>query len=156
MRGRGRGNDIGVVLRYQPGRILRQQTFEDLLLKQGISSRDVQIELGGALRIAKATSVSIKHQGGSSNRGVLRLYLNDRELGAVGDNRTKSTTYQVELPAGTHVIRWTLTGGEIGRNSMIEFIDSQTNQSLPVHVPPERVAQVRSMAFKSEVGVTSD
>ena len=108
------------------------------------------------MRIAKATSVSIKHKGGSSNRGVLRLYLNDRELGAVGDSRTKSTTYQVELPAGTHVIRWTLTGGEIGRDSMIEFIDAQTNQSLPVHVPPERVAQVRSMAFKSEVDVSSD
>jgi hypothetical protein len=155
-RARVSGSDVSLVLRYQPGKTLRQQAFEDLLLKQGISSRDVQIELAGALRLVEATSVLIKHKGGSSERGVLRLHLNGRELGAVGDDRTKDTTYQVELPAGIHVIRWVLTGGAIGNSNMIEFLDSQTNQSLPVHVPAEAAAQVRSVPFKSEVDVSSD
>jgi hypothetical protein len=155
-RARVSGSDVGLVLCYQPGKILRQQTIEDLLLKQGITSRDLQIELGGALRVDKATSVLIKHKGGSSDHGVLRLYLNGRELGAVGDDRTKDTTYQVELPAGIHVIRWVLTGGAIGNNNMIGLVDSQTNQSLPTYVPAEAAAQVRSVPFKSEVDVGSE
>jgi len=154
-RARASGNDVGLVLRYQPGRIFPQQTFDDLLAKQGIPSRDVQIELGGALRLDKTTSVLVTHKGGSSDRGVLRLYLNGRELGVVGDNHTKDTTYQVELPSGLHVIRWVLTGGAIGGGNMIQFVDSRTNQPLPVHVPAEATAQVRSMPFRSEVDVSS-
>lgn len=147
-RARASGNDVGLVLRYQPGRIFPQQTFDDLLAKQGIPSRDVQIELGGALRLDKTTSVLVTHKGGSSDRGVLRLYLNGRELGVVGDNRTKDTTYQVELPSGLHVIRWVLTGGAIGGGNMIQFVDSRTNQPLPVHVPAEATAQVHAIQVR--------
>jgi len=146
-RARASGNDVGLVLRYQPGQIFPQQTFDDLLVKQGIPSRDIQIELGGALRLDKTTSVLVAHKGGSGDRGVLHLYLNGRELGVVGDNHTKDTTYQVELPSGLHVIRWVLTGGAIGGGNMIQFVDSRTNQPLPVHVPAEAAAQVRSMPF---------
>ena len=78
-----------------------------------------------------------------------------RELGVVGDNHTKDTTYQVELPAGLHAIRWVLTGGAIGGANMIQFADAETKQPLPVHVPAAAAAQVRSMPFKIEVDVSS-
>jgi hypothetical protein len=143
------------VLRYQPGRIFPQQTFDDLLAKQGIPSRDVQIELGGVLRLDKATAVLVTHKGGSGDRGVLRLYLNGRELGVVGDDHTRDTTDQVEFPSGSHVIRWVLTGGAIGGANMIQFVDARTNQPLPVHVPAQAAAQIRSMPFKTEVDVGS-
>jgi hypothetical protein len=152
---RASGNDAGLVLRYQLGRVFPQKTLDDLLAKQGIASRDVQIEFGGVLRLVKTTSVVATHKGGSGDRGVLRLYLNGRELGVVGDNHTKDTTYQVELPAGLHAIRWVLTGGAIGGANMIQFADAETKQSLPVHVPAEAAAQVRSMPFKIEVDVSS-
>ncbi len=153
-RARVSGKDAGLVLRYQPGRVFPQQTFDDLLAKQGIPSRNVQIELGGVLRLDKTTSVVATHKGGSGDRGVLRLYLNGRELGVVGDDHTKDTTYQVELPSGLHAIRWLLTGGAIGNANLIQFADAQTNQPLPVYVPAQAAAQIRSMPFKTEVDVS--
>jgi hypothetical protein len=148
------GNDSGLVLRYQPGRFFRQETFDDLLAQQGIPSRDVRIELAGVLQLGTATAVQVRHKGGSSNGGVLRLSLNGQELGAVGDDRTKDTTYQIELPAGAHTIGWVLTGGAIGDENMIQFTDARTNRPLATYVPAEAAAQVRSVPFKAEVDVS--
>jgi len=141
-------NDAGLVIRYQPGVSFLEKDLNSALAQANVTGRKVRVTLTGVLRVPKQMTVAIQHKGGSASGGVLRLYLDERELGAVGDDRTRNTTYSVPLAAGDHTVRWVLSsGGSLG-DGFISFVDSQTDEPLPVLSTAETVAQVRAVPFK--------
>jgi hypothetical protein len=147
--------DARLILGYRPGQFLHDETVRTALGKQGIAGGSIQLELHGVLEVPRDMELTITHIGGSSNSGVLRLYLNDRELGAVGDNRTKSTVYTLALPKGLYAVRWLLSGGDLG-SCDIEFAETGRDELLPVYYTKPMLERLRRLPTSAEVSVSSE
>jgi serine/threonine protein kinase/Leucine-rich repeat (LRR) protein len=148
--------DAGLVVRYLPGKTVSDKTVKDLLSKQGftiLATTKVRVELAGILHLPKAATIAVRHRGGSPSGGVHHFYLNGKEVGAIGDDRTKDTTYNVPLPAGDHVVGWVLTGGDLG-TSAFDVTQTDTNESLSVVFTKELGATARALPYKSEADLS--
>ena len=147
--------DAGLILTYQPGQFVHDDSVRTVLGKQGIVGGAVRIELHGVLEIPRSMELAITHIGGSSNSGVARLYLNNRELGAVGDNRSKSTVYTLALPKGLYAVRWLLSGGDLGACD-IEFADAGRDEAVPVYYTNDMLNRLRRLPTNAEASLSSE
>jgi hypothetical protein len=141
--------DSGLLLSYQQGQYIHNEAFRELLGRQGVAGARLRIELHGLLSVPEHTTLSITHIGGTSLSGVLRLYINERELGSVGDDRPKSTVHTLAVPKGLYAVRWSITGGDIGP-AHVEFADEQ-GESVPVFYTKAMLDRLRRLPTKAEV-----
>jgi hypothetical protein len=127
--------DAQVVFTYSPGRVFLQKAVEDFLgasqHTDAANKKWIRIQLSALLYVPANMTVVVWHAGGSSNGGILRLFIDGLELNSVGDDREKNVVKNVTLSQGEHVIRWELTGGFIS-NCLIAFYESGTIKPLPV------------------------
>lgn len=147
--------DAAVILRYEPGRFIHNNDLRDLLGRHGIAGASLRIELHGVLAVPRDMALKVTHIGGTSAGGVLRLYVNERELGAVGDNRTKSTVYTLALPKGLYAVRWQLTGGDIGP-AHIEFADAASDEAVPVFHTQPMLRRLRRLPTSQELDASAE
>ncbi len=125
------GKDLATAFHYAPGAAFQHKVVETEVLNAGEAMKGVSITLLGYVRVAKATPVKIWHAGGSASGGVLRLYIDDKEVGSVGDDRVKNTVHEFTLQPGVRNIKWRLSGGHMG-TCVLQFFDAQTMQPLEI------------------------
>jgi hypothetical protein len=150
------GQDVGLILWYLPGMALRDKNVSALLAQIGVTGGKTRIDLRGVITVYKQTNVTVLHKGGSSSGGVLRLYVDGKELSAVGDDRSKDKKQQIDLAAGQHEVRWVLSGGKIGGHNLIQFSDTNTGAPIPVQCTPEILALFQGKPCKASVRIDSE
>jgi hypothetical protein len=67
------------------------------------------------------------------------------ELGSVGDDRQKSRVYALLLEAGTHTVKWVLTGGRFG-NNLLRFEEADTGKPLWLSYSAEELKEVGKLS----------
>ena len=115
------GRDSGIMVSYEPGSMI---SGEEIARLQGagaaMPNTAWRIDMVGMLTLPADSAVEVWHVGGSSYRGVHRLFIDGRLLSEVGDDRTKNDTQRINLKKGKHVIAWTLSGGDLG-SALVRF-----------------------------------
>jgi hypothetical protein len=144
--------DVGAVLQYLPGKRVTHAKIVQTIGLQGAAS--IELKLAGALVLSEPAALKVKHVGGSASGGVLRLSVNGRELGSVGDDRSKDSTYDLQLPAGTHLVSWELRGGEIGGGNLIQFTNAATMEAVPIVYTQQMLTQVRQLGVRLEADLS--
>ena len=100
----------------------------------------VVITLQGSVVVPRDMTVSIRQAGGGVNQDHAELFINDQSIGVVGDDTAKKSVYVVNLPQGTHRVRWVLTAGTF-QHCLLKFEDPQSGELLPMyHTPADREA----------------
>jgi hypothetical protein len=122
------GQDQGIVFHYHQGRVFSRSDLPMQLLE----GEKFKITMHGQLQLAERTKVKIWMAGGGVSHDVNWLYVDDREIGAVGDDRSKQLTKELDLDKGMHTVQWTLTGGTFRSNILI--LQSATGEALPLTV----------------------
>jgi hypothetical protein len=120
--------DAGIVVTYQPGYTITAEDVAKLAAAAGVTANDAwRVELGGVLLLPAETLVEVWHAGGSSSGGIHRLYVlptnqpppqQPPPTSQVGDDRLKEDTRTINLQAGLHAVRWSLSGGDLGTAAM--------------------------------------
>ncbi|MFO0917136.1 MAG: bifunctional serine/threonine-protein kinase/formylglycine-generating enzyme family protein [Planctomycetaceae bacterium] len=132
--------DAGLRAIYPLGRVLSQASLNQAVLPLGSEANAVELELFGEFDVPAQTELTITHNGGSSDGGVTWLYLDDHELGAVGDDRKKETKYEERVAAGTHRLQWKLTGGDLGASNLVDVRNKATGEAVmirPLSLEPQ-------------------
>lgn len=115
------GRDSGIMVSYEPGSMI---SGEEIARLQGagaaMPNTAWRIEMVGMLTLPADSMVEVWHVGGSSFRGIHRLFIDGRPLSEVGDDRTKNDTQRINLKKGKHTILWTLSGGDLG-SALVRF-----------------------------------
>jgi hypothetical protein len=148
-RGYANGKDVSMFFTYHPGYKLTREEIQEL---QNCLTRNGRLEFQGILSLSADAEVAFHHVGGSSNRGVHYLFVDDKDVNSVGDDRVKDDTVTMKLGQGEHLLRWTLTGGDLG-DAQLEI--SQTNSGSPpvkleVYASEEMVAVARAGVARQE------
>ena len=125
-----KGRDQKIVIHYRHGCVLSRNDIP-MTLKEG----DFKITLHGKLKLAEKTKIKIMMAGGGVNHDVNWLYINDREIGSTGDDRSKHLVKEMELDVGTHNIRWLLTAGTFRSNILL--IKDADGKLLPLTIRKE-------------------
>ena len=129
--------DPGYIFQYVPGQFFHR----DVLPLALIEDHHFVVTLSGQLVVPRDMIVDIWHAGGGVSHDQCSLYVDDRLLGVVGDNRDKHNIYEVPLLKGRHDIRWELTGGTF-RTNILVIQDRETGQRLEIVNPgPESLRQ---------------
>jgi hypothetical protein len=147
------GNDVGAVLTYEPGyRITPQESRELLSAIKSSSERKTRIELFGVLSLSAPGNVIIHHVGGSANGGVLALYIDSQLVNRVGDDRSRDIMVSLPLDKGDHMVRWVLSGGDLG-SAQVTFAAETMGAAAPtlqVRAPKELIAAARARGVGKE------
>gem|GEM_PF-2706930 len=153
-RARNDGFDIGTIFLYRQNSWFRHDDFTPILTKKGRLPGKVEVQLIGLLQVPAAGDIAIRHAGGSAAGGVCRLYINGKELGAVGDDRTKDTIYNVTLPKGVYQLKWVLTGGQLG--SCLIHAENSSQEVLPIVYTPAMLKLLRALPTSSEIEMAAE
>jgi hypothetical protein len=133
-----RGQDAGIVVTYLPGYTVTPEDVQNLAAIAGAAPGDaIRIEFLGILSLAIDSQVELKHVGGSSSGGVHTLFIGGQSVSEIGDDRSKDDTRQLPLLKGQHILRWTLTGGDLGTARLSLVPVDATGK------PQEGVAQIQ-------------
>jgi len=62
---------------------------------------------------------------------VNTLFVDDRKISHVGDDRSKHAVDELKLEKGPHAVRWELTGGTFQHN-LLKLVDCETDEMLPL------------------------
>lgn len=128
------GQQSGVAFHYEHGQLFRRELVWDRFHKQVEGKTqfpDLNITLVGYVEVPHEMTVKISQAAGGVNGDHGTLFVGDRQLGQVGDDTAKAEVYLLTLPAGTHPIRWVLTGGTF-QNSLLKLEDPRTGELLRV------------------------
>lgn len=128
------GRQTGILFRYKPGMVFNNATIQETLGAHGHGMKGVKITLHGVLTVSSNGTVLLWHRGGSSSGGVHRLYIDNNEIGSIGDDRSKKSVYKVKLKAGAHAVQWVLTGGNFGNSSLNAFTEDGSRE-IPITCP---------------------
>jgi len=105
------GEATGIAFHYPHGKVFPPALIRDRFHDGEQDLPSVRIELIGNLDVAEETTIDIYHAAGGVNGDHGTLYIDDGQLGQVGDDTVKNVIYTLTLPKGTHKVRWVLTGG---------------------------------------------
>ncbi|HEY1068033.1 MAG TPA: hypothetical protein VGE52_18050, partial [Pirellulales bacterium] len=106
-----RGRDVGVLVRYQPGRTFTSPNLGALLNQPAVVDvRNSVMTLDGYLRMPLAGKVTIRHFCSSASGVNTTLYIDGQIINTMGDDTGKDETITRDLPSGDHMIRWEIRG----------------------------------------------
>lgn len=140
------GQETGIAFHYLNGTVFRHDVVRQTLFMQGFGITGMMITLEGTLRVPADLDVFLWHMGGTPSGGVSWLYIDDREIGSVGDDREKNVLYRVNLPRGDHRLKWVLRGGDLG-NNLIQAFEADSKRPLFVFHTEENLRRARTEPF---------
>ncbi|MBN2476238.1 MAG: hypothetical protein JXB62_16620 [Pirellulales bacterium] len=146
--------DAGFALQYEPGSSLHDETLRSLFAKRRVAGDRVELTLWGTLQVSKPTTVVIRHKGGSGANSSLRLLVDGKDFGSVGNDR--SAIYETELSQGDHAVQWVVFGDNLGRGSLVEFLDKETNRPVPVMCPRQMAANAGASSSAAPLCLGAD
>jgi len=119
------GRDSGFVFQYEHGKV-----FNPDPVRSRIEGNFV-LALRGQLELSRDMVIEARHAGGGVSHDVNTLFVDDRKISSVGDDRSKHSIEKLDLKKGVHTIRWELTGGTF-RNNLLKLVDPETGKLLPL------------------------
>ncbi len=146
---KARNTDKDIVFHYQHGRVFANADVPKTLLDGG----DFAITMRGQFELDKKTKVKVFMAGGGVNHDVNWIYINERELGSTGDNRSKHLVEDLELTKGTHDVRWLLTAGTFRSNILL--IQDADGKMLPLTIRNEDQIRLKDRDLE-QVRITSN
>jgi hypothetical protein len=149
--------DGGVVVTYAPGKVLTHEVVQGGLgtapvVADAFSKGAVRLDLFGILHVPVDMEVVIWHVGGSTALGRHFLFINNQQIGVVGDDNEKNSVYRIALAQGEHAIGWRVTGGQLG-NSLLAFFDSTTGEALTVYAPLELQGTAKNAPTHKQINI---
>jgi hypothetical protein len=123
------GAATGIAYHYPHGKVFPPALIRDRFHDGEQELPSVQIDLVGYVELAEETLLEIHHAAGGVNRDHGTLYIDDRQIGQVGDDLAKNVVYTLTLPKGTHKVRWVLTGGTFQPN-LLRFQKGKSGELL--------------------------
>ncbi len=126
------GRDVGILWKYRSGLLLADANVADVLLQSGINRGHLQLDFVGKLQLAETTSVSVALRGGSPQGATATLFVDGKQVGAVGGEHPASNRFELELVKGEHKVAWQLSGRDLGANSL-QFTATETSTPLVVY-----------------------
>lgn len=119
------GRDSGFVFQYEHGKVFNPEAVRSRI------KGDFVLSLRGQLELSRDMVIEAWHAGGGVSHDVNTLFIDDRKISSVGDDRSKHSIEKLDLKKGVHTIRWELTGGTF-RNNLLKLIDPETGKLLPL------------------------
>lgn len=119
------GRDSDILFHYSHGKVLNPEPVRSRI------DGDFVLTLSGQLEVPRDMIVKVWHAGGGVSHDVNTLFVNDRKISSVGDDRDKHAIDELKLKKGSHIVRWELTGGTF-RNNLLKFVDSDSDDMLPL------------------------
>jgi hypothetical protein len=126
----GKPTDVGY--RYPHGEVFPPELIRKEFHDGEEFRPEVRIELVGYVEAAKETQVEIFHAAGGVNGDHGTLYVDDKQIGQVGDDTVKNVIYSLKLTEGQHQVRWVLTGGTFQAN-LLKFQNADSGKRLPMY-----------------------
>lgn len=127
------GVDGRYVFEYQHGMMFDRELVSDRFHDGDTGPfPSVTITLQGYVEVPNDMTVMIRNAGGGVSADHAELFLNDQSIGVVGDDVAKKAVYVVELPRGTHRVRWELSAGTF-QHCMLKFEDPRSGDLLEVY-----------------------
>ena len=143
------GEATGIAYHYPHGKVFPAALIRDRFHDGEKELPSVKIELVGYVEAQEETTIDVYHAAGGVNGDHGTLYVDDRELGQVGDDTVKNVIYTVTLPKGTHKVRWLLTGG-LFQTNLLKLQNAKTGELLTLfHTPEQREATGASKAVRT-------
>ncbi len=141
------GKASGIMFHYTHGKV-----FNPKPLRSRIDG-DFVLELSGKLVVPNDMMVNVWHAGGGVNGDVNTLFIGDRQISSVGDDRKKHFADVIKFKAGKHAIRWRLVGGTF-RNNFLKFNNAKTGKMLSLEFKlDDSVSKSRKLKEFVRVGV---
>ena len=103
------GKDLGVLVKYNPGRPVNAFVVQRLMQERKASG-EFRIELAGFLLVPSAGQIYFRQEGGG-NAALHRLFVNYNKISVVDFADYYDYKY-ISLAAGRHHIAWQLNGLE--------------------------------------------
>ncbi|HEX5106296.1 MAG TPA: hypothetical protein VFV87_20895 [Pirellulaceae bacterium] len=128
------GRPSGVAFHYEHGKLFPRELVWDRFHKQVDGQTyfpDLNITLVGHVEVPHEMTAKVSQAAGGVNSDHGTLFIDDRQIGQVGDDTAKAEIYLLTLSAGIHSVRWVLTAGTF-QNSQLKFEDPRTGELLKV------------------------
>lgn len=147
--------DLGALLHFEPGKIFFNVRLLEIFSELGVKPDKFQIDFVGKLKLEEAKRVRIDLAGAHQGGGELKLFINGRQVGEVGDGNKNKTfeSYRVPMQPGEYTLLWQLSGMHIGQ-ARIELVDMATDQALPVVYDQALMKRAKALPTRTEVYVT--
>jgi hypothetical protein len=143
------GEATRIAYHYPHGKVFPPALIRNQFHDGEVNRPGVKIELVGYVEVPEVTQVDIFHAAGGVNEDHGTLYIDNRQIGQVGDDTVKNVIYTLALPKGTHPVRWVLTGGTFQAN-LLKFQDVKTGELLRVfHTAKQRAETGADKAVKT-------
>lgn len=143
------GEATGIAYHYPHGKVFPPALIRERFHDGEQELPSVRIELVGYVEVAEETTIDIYHAAGGVNGDHGTLYIDDRQLGQVGDDTVKNVIYTLTLPKGTHEVRWLLTGGTFQAN-LLKMENVKSGELLTLfHTQKQREETGASKAVKT-------
>ena len=125
------GEPTRIAYHYPHGKVFPPGLIRDQFHDGELNRPSVQIELVGYVEVPAEMKIDIYHAAGGVNQDHGTLYIDDRQIGQVGDDLAKFIVHTLTLRKGVHHIRWVLTGGTFQPN-LLKIQDAKTGELLSV------------------------
>lgn len=129
------GQPSGIAFHYEHGKLFPRELVWDRFHKQVDGKTDfpdLNITLVGYVEVPHEMTVKVSQAAGGVNGDHGTLFIDDRQIGQVGDDTAKAEVYLLTLSAGVHPVRWVLTAGTF-QNSQLKFEDPRSGELLKVY-----------------------
>ena len=121
-----KGKDIGVLLKYTPGKPVNPFVVQRILQERKAGGA-FRIELAGFLLVPTAGQVYLRQEGGS-NAALHRVFLNFNKISVVDFADSYDSKY-ISLAAGRHHVAWQLNGLESSQQTEFSSYAFATTRS---------------------------
>ena len=104
------GRDSDILFHYEHGKVFNPEPLRSRI------DGDFVLTLRGQLQVPRDMVVKVSHAGGGVSHDVNTLFVDDRKISSVGDDRSKHAVDELKLKKGPHAVCWELTGGTFQHN----------------------------------------
>jgi len=126
------GEPTQIAYHYPHGKVFPADLIRSRFHDGETELPSVEIALVGYVEVPHKMDVHVYHAAGGVNGDHGTLFLDDHQIGQVGDDMAKNVVYTLTLPQGTHEIRWVLTGG-LFQTNLLKFQTATTGDLLSVY-----------------------
>jgi len=152
--------DAGIVVTYDQGYSITKDDVGRILSAANINNaQNLKLGLVGGFVLAADQPVVFHHSGNTDASGAHRVYIDNRPIVTIGPNSSRNSSYTTRLRAGLHVVRWELSGDDLG-TAMLELRgDPMTSggSSAPIPMSVDRSVEqaARQLPTKATVHLGS-
>jgi hypothetical protein len=147
--------DLGLFISYEHGYVITSDDVGRMLKAANATSpQNLKLALVGGFYLPTDQTITL-HQIAESNSGAMhRVQIDNRNYSTLSAGRTNETR-GVRLPAGNHIVRWELTGNDLG-TAVLELrsdaaVTGGTQMLIPVTVDRSLETAARQQPTRANI-----